>query len=215
MRFNRHDLVFARWDDAALRGLGAGPFHEFISSGVIPGIVRREESAQRGTDPWYDASEEVYVGFVYPYKEDGHRLRYASSVRGSDITRVLRPYEVPHLRYERRTRPLRVLSEFSASYPVGVWGSASLEVVTGLDYTDDTSDLDLIVRGYGPEELLELARTTRAFEDAYDIRIDVEIELSTGYAINLKEYAADEEMVLAKGITGVELLERTMAEEQL
>jgi hypothetical protein len=96
-----------------------------------------------------------------------------------------------------------------------VWGSASLEVVTGLYYTDDTSDLDLIVRGYGPEELLELARTTRAFEDAYDIRIDVEIELSTGYAINLKEYAADEEMVLAKGITGVELLERTMAEEQL
>ncbi|HHN81939.1 MAG TPA: hypothetical protein ENN11_04900 [Methanomicrobia archaeon] len=215
MRFNRHDLVFAHGRDIALQGLGGGPFHDLITAGQIPGIVRREESALHRGDPWYDANEEVYVGFVYPYKEDGHRIRYASSVHGSRITRTIRPYEVPHMSYERRTRPLLALSEFSASYPLGVWGSAALEAVTGLAYTDDMSDLDLIVRGYGRDELGELAHTTRAFEETFSIRIDVEVELTSGFAINLKEFVGDGPHVLAKGINGVELLERGLAEECL
>lgn len=214
MHFKRHDLVYAPWGSDTIDGILHNEFRQLVEEGKIPGIVRRDESSrQLKHTTYYDDDETVYVGFVYPHKIDGARLRYASSVNGKCITKRISPFEVAKIDYAKRTLCLQVLEKITASYKVGVWGSAAMEIVTGLPYTGPTSDLDIMVKKYDAMELLGLWNTVSELEESHSVRIDVEVLLRNGYSINLKEYFMGEDTLLAKGLRDVILIEKDNIDE--
>ena len=209
MEISRHDLAMAEWDSTLIDAIPHAGLRDLVAKGRIPGIVRRDEANPLSTGaPFYTEHDIVPVGFVYPYREDGMRIRHPARIAGSAILRITTPYEVASLDYEHRTPALKALGALSARHPLGVWGSAALEIVTGLPYTDSLSDVDLLVRGCCAEELFELSRDVTATESELGIRIDVEISLNNGYGINLKEYNSSSPEVLAKGVSDVILLNR-------
>jgi len=80
MIFQRHDLVFADWIGIDTSLVQNDNFRKLILESKIPGIVRREEIILTQGENYYTENEDVFIGFVYPYTEDGRRLRFASSV---------------------------------------------------------------------------------------------------------------------------------------
>lgn len=209
MEVRRHDLVMADWGEEVVSSIPHQGLRELVSQGRIPGIVRRDEAHPLATGaPYYTEHDIVPVGFVYPYREDGMRIRHPSRIRGDAILRITSPYEIPTFEYGRRTAPLDALSQLSETAPLGVWGSAAMEIVTGLPYTDALSDLDLLVKGCSHQELTQLFYDVTAAETSFGIRIDVEITLTSGYGVNLKEYLSSVPEVLGKGVADVILINR-------
>ena len=216
MEIHRHDLVMAAWEPDIIASIPHQGLRDLVAQGRVPGIVRRDEAHPVATGaPHYTDADIVPIGFVYPYREYGMRVRHPSHVAGRDILRVTTPYELVALEYEQRTAALEALASLSGSFPLGVWGSAAMEIITGLPYTDDLSDVDLLVRGCSTDELSELSREVSAAEAAFGIRIDVEVALSNGYGINLKEYLSLSPEVLAKGVSDVILINRDRIESLL
>lgn len=215
MIFRRHDLVFSDWKKINTSLIQNGDFKELILKNIIPGIVRRDEIETTTGDNYYSENEKVFIGFVHPFTQDGRRLRFASSVSGNKITKLITPYEIPNFRFEERTPSLKALSHIINEYNVGVWGSTSLEIVTGLPYTHDKSDLDLIVKNFNQKELIDLLKTCNEVEISHGIKIDTEIHLTSGYGINLKEYASESDTLLGKGLRDVVLIDRETVEAYL
>ncbi len=216
MEIHRHDLVMAAWDDNTIASIPHQGLRELVAQGRVPGIARRDEAHPLATGaPHYTDADIVPIGFVYPYREYGMRVRHPSSVGGGDILRVTTPYELLSIEFGQRTAALRALASISGSFPLGVWGSAAMEIITGLPYTDTLSDVDLLVRGCRSDELSELSREVSAAEATFSIRIDVEVALVNGYGINLKEYLSSSPEVLAKGVSDVILINRDDVESLL
>ncbi|HNU61279.1 MAG TPA: malonate decarboxylase holo-[acyl-carrier-protein] synthase, partial [Methanofastidiosum sp.] len=182
---------------------------------ILPGIVRREEIDVTQGDNYYSEKETVFIGFVYPYTENGRRLRFGSSVSGNKITKLVTPYEITNFKFQSRTPALSALYHVKNEFKVGVWGSTSLEIITGLPYTHDKSDLDLIVKNCAPDELIGLLALCNEIESKMRIKIDVEIHLRSGYGINLKEYASESDTLLGKGLRDVILIDRESIEAYL
>jgi len=209
MNFQRHDLVYADFRDSDLSDLGHQGLRELILGGKLPGIVRREEGLE---DPLlsnhYTEDEAVYVGFVHPVKEDGQRIRFGTSVDGARIESKLTPYDVARMDYDPRTSSLQALKKLAGMHPVGVWGSNALEIVTGLGYTNETSDLDVLKAYEGHEDSMGLSRSVSELESEFGTRIDVELITTDGFGINLKEYVQGGDTLLAKGLRDVILINR-------
>jgi len=209
MFYYRHDLVYGSWDKISFEDLEHEKFKDLILRGGIPGIVRREDCiVHKVSDNYYNANETVYVGFVYPFKEDGQRIRFASSILGSDVERKYTPFEVAKMEYKKRTNPLSALNLLSKDHDIGVWGSASLEILTKMEYTNESSDLDALYRYESKEDLALLYGSVKELEKEYDMRIDVEVIIPNGYGINLKEYMQSGNTMLAKGLRDVILINR-------
>lgn len=215
MIFQRHDLVFSDWNQIDTSNIQNDNFRKLILDNLLPGIVRREETDNSKRSNYYKDDEHVFIGFVYPYTIDGRRLRFASSVPGDTITKMITPYEIPNFQYESRTPSLSALSKIKENFEVGVWGSTSLEIVTGMQYTHNMSDLDLIVKNYSDEELIDLLSLCKKIESEMKIKIDVEVTLKSGYGINLKEYASKSDTLLGKGLRDVILIDRKDIEAHL
>lgn len=215
MKFRRHDLVFAKWGE-----LSSLPqkedFKSLIQSETIPGIARRNELEESTGENHYCEDEVVYVGFVYPAKIGGDRLRHGSSVYGKKIKRKITPFDLLEKTYLKRTKPLRILHAISKGNDnIGVWGSCALEIATGLPYTDEGSDLDILVHNCEANDLSILWKSVLKLEIQENIRIDVEVSLASGYCINIKEYFSDSNTLVAKGLRNVVLLNRAAVEEDL
>jgi phosphoribosyl-dephospho-CoA transferase len=171
----------------------------------IPGIVRREEVSLR--------SGFVPVGFCEPISSGEGRLRIAAFARMEDVIRVISPYALVSMPIPLRTASTAALA---ASRPhakalglvLGVWGSAALEIYTGLPCTHEGSDLDLLVRAASLKRLSSFLDEITLVEQRFALRIDVEVELSNGYGVQLKELIGQGHTVLGKSINGVELLSR-------
>lgn len=215
MIFQRHDLVFADWKNMDTSLIQNEEFRNLIIQNKIPGIVRRDEKEVTDGENYYNQEEKVFVGFVHPVTENGRRLRFGSSIQGNKINKLITPYEVSKFEFDDRTPSLKALAEIKQNYNLGVWGSASLEIVTEYQYTHDMSDLDLIVKKYQPEALIELLSTCNELESLLGIKIDVEINLKNGYGINLKEYASESDTLLGKGLRDVVLIKRKSIEAYL
>ncbi|WP_309599916.1 phosphoribosyl-dephospho-CoA transferase MdcG domain-containing protein, partial [Klebsiella pneumoniae] len=71
---------------------------------------------------------------------------------------------------------------------LGVWGSVALEMVTPWQWSDTHSDLDIRVIPTAPGELKACWACLRHTEEQFQLRIDGEIGLADGYAINIKEW---------------------------
>ncbi|NYT04520.1 MAG: hypothetical protein GKC00_07435 [Candidatus Methanofastidiosa archaeon] len=215
MIFQRHDLVFSDWKKIDTSLVQNENFKKLILQDILPGIVRRDEIEASLGENYYSENEKVFIGFVYPYTENGRRLRFATSVDGDKITKLITPYEISNFKFESRTPTLSALSKIKDEFKVGVWGSTSLEIITGLPYTHDKSDLDLIVKNYSQDELISLLSLSNEIESTFGIKIDVEIHLKSGYGINLKEYASESDTLLGKGLRDVVLIDRKSIEAYL
>lgn len=171
----------------------------------VPGIVRREDGAPRfGFVP---------VGFSEPVSNGEGRLRIAAFARLEDVVGVTTPYEILSLPIPRRTASTEALAAAKAhaeeaGLVLGVWGSAAMELYTGLPCTGRDSDLDLMVAAAPEEKLSRWMIEMEAMEERFGLRIDVELDLPNGYGVQLKELLDHGRTVLGKNMTGVALLPR-------
>jgi phosphoribosyl-dephospho-CoA transferase len=177
----------------------------------VPGIVRREEGSPRAGC--------VPVGFCEPISRGESRLRIAAFARMEDVVRTVSPYDLVALPMPQRTASIAALIA-ARSYAetlglvLGVWGSAAMELYTGLPCTHEGSDLDLLVTTASPKRLSRFMNEVKLMEERFALRIDVELELPSGYGVHLKELLGQGRMVIGKSINGVALLpkEQIMAE---
>jgi len=176
---------------------------EGYGSVKIPGIIRREEM--------HELNGIVPAGFSSPFLNNGKRLRIPVLIPEEDVVEVVTPYDVLNHGFDERTKCLKALHLIKAAaldmgISLGVWGSACLEVHTGLPYTHEGSDLDLLVGitdfGTIKNFYLFLNRMSRQ----YEFRIDSELDWPGGYGIQVAELFMDTETVLGKGIRDVKLI---------
>ncbi len=218
MQINRHDLLTLNPQglDMALENLsapGAGAAALAELRGLIrgggggcplPGIVRR------GAAPMPPGV--AAIGFCNPRVENGARGRAASVVNCSGIARLDTPYTVFTLPIPPRTPALRAAQAirliFAGRDCIGIWGSAALEIFTGMPFTHTASDLDLVLRGVPAQDIRGMLAEIDRVAGEMRLRIDVEITLRNGAGINAREYLSDARTVLAKGLRDVELMER-------
>ncbi len=220
--FRRHDLVcLASWARRGmlvqvLGGEGAWPKDEvrrLVTDGydgvMVPGIVRRQEERAKG----------LCIGLSSPYRCDGMRLRVSASVPRSGVTLVRDPYQVAGLATLDGHRPLPAFAALRACMRAarerqmvcGVFGSAALELVTGLPYCHETSDVDVLVPYRDLDATLRFHEALLDVEERLGIRVDAELELADGFAVKLKEFCSDSGSVLAKGFNDVRLFSKEEA----
>ncbi len=219
IRSQRHDILAIsdagrRWavehlspanviggDPAQAAGLIAGQ-----RGGIkIPGIVRRhDEDGIEGAIP---------VGFSSPDFLDHRRMRVAAFVPEKEIAGITSPYQVLSADFALRTECLKALAAIKKvaadmGIRLGVWGSAGLEVYTGLPYTHAASDLDLLVPMSEPGLLRAFAGCAAAVGRRHGCRLDIEVDLPSGYGVKLLELLQDTDLVLGKSLAGVQLRPR-------
>lgn len=176
---------------------------EYLLSGSLPGIVRRGERR----------NELIPIGFCFPLRWQGQRLRLATKVALSAITRTSTPEQTAYLPAAGFTDAIRAFNTLVQGWcwpeiQLGVWGSVALEIVTPWQWTDTHSDLDIRLI---PDALLDLKKCWTSVCDTerqFQLRIDGEIRLSDGYAINIKEWFSGSSTLLAKGESDVQLRTR-------
>lgn len=218
-RFRRHDLVTivpaararqavevlgdeAWWPVAEVDRLRRG----VIDGVALPAVVSRQEPGLAG----------FAVGFASPYRQEGNRLRGRAVVSPQAVCLIRDPYQVIA---ESRCTTVPDLPVFgvldeawalaaAAGLPCGVFGSAALALATGLPYCHEGSDLDLVVK-MGPLDAVEgFHRAVCDLVVKSGVAIDVELELPDGAGIKLAELFDGGNTVLAKGFTGVRLMDK-------
>lgn len=177
-------------------------FLEVFSENDIPGTVRRAKRR-----PGF-----VAAGFV-PVRRlsDGNRLRIASYVPESDIRKAVTVYDIFSEESGVRTRCVEAavrIHELAKSMGLtsGALGSAGLEIVTGLPYTDEASDLDFLVKPARLHLLREFFERAKSMYPA--LSMDFEVEMPNGYGVKLEELLMDTRTVLGKSLRDVTLLDR-------
>lgn len=177
--------------------------HDIFAGEVdIPGIVRRAE----------EKPHSIAVGFV-PWRrlENGNRLRVATYVPEAEVRTVVSPYELDCGNLLVRSRALEAAGKIyalAADFKVkaGFLGSVGLEIATGLPYTDDASDLDVLLKPAAHDRLLGFYRQVQRL--CPGIAMDFEVELPNGYGVKLAELFMDTRTVLGKSLTDVRLLDK-------
>lgn len=172
----------------------------------VPAIVRREEKLL--------AHEMIPVGFSSPCYGSEGRLRIAAFARAEEIVQVTTPYDL----LAREITPPRNSCTTALGFcresarvlglVLGVWGSVALELYTGMQYTHDGSDLDLLVAAAPREILAAFLSKITAIENHFGLRIDAEVDLASGYGVHLKELFGSGRTILGKSQTDVVLLSR-------
>ncbi len=169
----------------------------------IPGIVRRAEIP----------GNVIPVGFVPQERLEGRRLRIGAFAYFAEVVDVITPYKLLQMSINESNRCLQAVREVaklasSAAKEVGVLGSAGLEIFTGLPYTNEESDIDLVLKDCSYEEITKIFEQIKAVGTYYNIPIDLEIALTNGYGIKAKELFMDTRTLLGKSLNDVTLLER-------
>lgn len=178
-------------------------FHEYPKS-LVPGIVRRSDTSLH---------DSVAVGFVHPQLYNDSRVRISAEVRANEIIDVITPYALPHFAYAPRTKVIQALCDATALFTcktgkLGVVGSVAMEIITGAPYTNDTSDLDLLIRDCSLNEITEAYTAITQIGKRYNINVDIEIALKNGYGIKAAELFIGSYTLLGKSLTDVQLLKR-------
>ncbi len=213
-QLKRHDLVFVSrqgkdkiWQEIADKYTGLpGELVKDVLQGEtdIPGFVRRSD----------DKSDAVPIGFVHHKRIDDNRIRIGAFTSVNDIVAVMTPYEVMQRKafaLEAKTPCIEIVSKLYElaeifDLQIGVLGSAALELVTELPYTDKNSDIDLLIKPAPYNRLLQFYRAAQASFGT--INMDFELDLPNGYGVKLAEIFMDTQTVLGKSLDDVNLLSR-------
>lgn len=172
----------------------------------VPGIVRREEhESDHCTIP---------IGFSSPYLVDGRRMRVAAFVPPEEVMGTHSPYQVLEADFSSRTPCLRALAEIKKlaaekGIKLGAWGSAGLEIYTGLPYTHAASDLDLLIGIAELNCVSMFAKDALAEGQRHGCRVDIELDLPSGYGISILELLKGSDLILGKTLKDVKLINRS------
>jgi phosphoribosyl-dephospho-CoA transferase len=212
--FKRHDLVWLdrkgkNWAlghiQSAIPAADPGKIEALIfSSPPIPAIVCSQFQVTAGL---------LRIGFSSPEILEGLRFRVSAEVPRQHIVKHRSPFQV--IQKNRNNLPdYTVLETLRAAgrrchTVVGLYGSAALELATGLPYRRKDSDLDLYIRHRGTwAELSRFYEILLECESAFQLSIDGEIECPGRYGVKLKELFAPGTTVLGKGQRGIVLLDK-------
>lgn len=204
------------WPSPSARSYCKHVLEHGLKGVYLPGIVRRF------TDSDTDSARELYgddraddfiaVGFVIPFMPESRRIRVPCVLHCKHITRRMTPEQVANLPFVPRTPALAALSVMKEraldKISLGVWGSSALEIYTGLPYTDDRSDLDVVVTGVSMDEVAHIVELADTLEKSFPVRIDVEVQLEEGWGVNGRELLSGRDTILVKGIREVKLARR-------
>lgn len=213
-KLNRHDLVFISLEgknkicnellDKYPENIKPLIYEIFNRDEDIPGFVRR--------------SERIYgkeaLGFIHYRRINGNRIRIPAFIEYKDIIMVMTPYEIMQrkaFKFNKTSKCIRAIIDLyilaiSMELQIGVIGSGALELVTGINYTDDASDIDMLLKPTRYDKLLEFYRIAK---DNYgSINMDFELDLPNGYGVKLPELFMKTQTLLGKSINDVRLLNR-------
>ncbi len=223
-KLKRHNLAYvteagrrAIYQEAAPHYSGAflAMVREVLLSPTdIPGIMRRAP----------ERPQAVPLGFVHYGRVEEQRLRLPAYAQEAAIEAVVTPYELLQGRVygQEDWTPRNHCLEAAANVfelavdlglQVGILGSAALELATGLPYTDDASDLDILVQSAPLEGLQELY--SKARHSSLGVSLDFEVDLPNGYGVKLVELFMDTSTVLGKSMEDVQLLSKADTLEYL
>ena len=202
-QLKRHNLVFISkqgkdkiWSDISpcYDGESKHLAEEVLQGNVdIPGFMRRNDA---------ENTEGIAIGFVHHKRIDGNRIRIGAFTAADDVVTIMTPYEVLTRRafaFTTRNRCMQIVRQLYEladvfDLQIGVLGSAALELITGLPYTD------------GYNRLLQFYRAAQAC--CSDINMDFELDLPNGYGVKLAEIFMETQTVLGKSLEDVSLLNR-------
>jgi phosphoribosyl-dephospho-CoA transferase len=213
--FHRHDLLFltpkARericGQIRSDRGIHGDQMAEAFASGLIPAIIRRYAPCDHS---------DIGIGISFPLIVAGERLRFATAVTSAEIDEMISPYAVlgrpldttlPLLKALEKVKGLKLTRPGN----LGVYGASALQVVTGLNYVHDKSDIDLIIREESIDVLRHAKEVLSALERQIGVAIDVEVILGSGNAVKLKELCSQQKTVLIKSILAVHVINKREA----
>ena len=178
-------------------------FHVY-PRGMVPGIVRRGDAVQKNM---------ISVGFVHPELLNGSRVRVPANVRADEIADKVTPYALPHFGFEPRTKAMAALCEVNEldvckSGRMGVVGSVGMEILTGAPYSNNDSDLDLLLKDCSLNEITDAFAAITQIVKNHGVDADIEIELTNGYGVKAAELFIGSYTLLGKSLSDVQLLER-------
>ncbi|RIA21822.1 phosphoribosyl-dephospho-CoA transferase [Stenotrophomonas sp. AG209] len=162
----------------------------------LPAIV-----ARRAAD---DADPRLRLGVPLPPAEG--KLRLALRVPAHDVMRTAPPPTLQTVLegdlVQDWQRPLQALQDIAEAR---VFGAFAWQYLTGLHYVHARSDIDLLWRIDTTAQADALAAKLQAWEAGYGRRVDGELCLADGAAVNWREYAGRGREILVKRPEGAAL----------
>ena len=183
----------------------------FAENSSIPGIVRRNET---GND------EVLPLGFGHNELFDEMRIRFSTEISWREAQVIIRPYEITSIDFKARNKSLKLARTVLAlakaqQISIGLVGSVALEIVTGLPYTNDDSDLDLLVKGLSITKIELLYNSLKELSGTYHVDLDLEVELKSGYGVKAAELFQNTGTLLGKSLKDVQILNKKEVLEEL
>ncbi|MFV0332996.1 MAG: malonate decarboxylase holo-[acyl-carrier-protein] synthase [Tropicimonas sp.] len=180
--------------------------HAAITRSRIPGIVCRP------TQPVPKGGGQI--GFSFPFRLGGQRVRSAVAVRAGQIADFVTPWQVMAQAVVTGDAAHPAIGDLDrigarTGVEIGLIGSVAMQVATGLSYLHGGSDIDIVTRAASAEQLAALWHEIAALGGA---RVDAEIALPGGLGVKLAEYMSGAGQLLAKSISDVRLIERSHLE---
>lgn len=184
----------------------------FFLDHPVPGIV----CAPKGPLP----EGHVQLGVSFPFRQDDVRVRSAVSMPVDVVGRAHSPWDVAtrivpgaFAGTDELSALVRLGREHGVS--VGLFGSAALQVLTGLPYLESRSDIDMVVTTRDVAGLRSFRAALADFGRRYGRTSDVEVALPSGLGVKLAELVSDVAMVIGRGIDGVRLVDRRRILEEI
>ncbi|UXF73541.1 malonate decarboxylase holo-[acyl-carrier-protein] synthase [Stenotrophomonas maltophilia] len=157
--------------------------------------------ARRAAD---DADPRLRLGVPLPPAEG--KLRLALRMPAHDVLRTAAPPTLQAVLegdlVQDWQRPLQALQDIAAAR---VFGAFAWQHLTGLHYVHARSDIDLLWRIDTAAQADALVARLQAWETEHGRRVDGELCLVDGGAVNWREYAGRSREVLVKRLDGAAL----------
>ena len=155
----------------------------------------------------------VPLGMPLPPSAGKRRLSFL--LQSHDVGEIARP---PLLSVASRSAPrawwptLGHLEKLALRYSAEarVYGSLAWQIVTGLEYLSDRSDIDVLLDVHCHTDLDGLAAGLAEIEATAPMRLDGELMREGGVAVNWRELRSGAREVLVKDVDGVRLLSRDL-----
>lgn len=176
---------------------------------LCPGIMCRQEKREEGL---------IKLGFSWYQRQEGIHIRFASKIKMGEILRIEKPWDLiglgKKLKNEKINGVLEPIAKTAGQLGVrlGVFGSCAMETATGLPYTDQYSDLDLLVQWGETRNLEAFWKECRRL--AGNTLVDLEIRFPGVGDVKAAEWFSEVSDLLVKRLCGPALISRNKMKEQ-
>ena len=178
---------------------------------IITAANFRESPAARKLHP---SRTRIPVGFSSPSKTGWPTSSgLPAFVPPEEVVGRTTPYQLAARDFAPRMPCLNVLADLKpmamdSGICLGVWGSAGLEIYTGLPCTDPESDLDLLVAAAKYSDIIMFSRKAVSVADRHGCRLDLELDLMNGYGVKFQEVFQGADPILGKSLENVAMIPR-------